>query len=259
MVDGPVIQEARAAAAAFSFLTRLPLPTHSREESWRADLARAPRYFPLVGAAIGAVTGASFYALSLVVPASVAAALALAIEALLTGAFHEDALADFCDAFGGGTTPEQVRAILKDSRIGSYGALGLGLGILVRWSALTALAPMLALLALIFAGALARFCAVAVMRFVPPAADRPSLAKDIGARPSIAALAIAMGFAFLAMAPAMLHSAYQAALAVLLTLLAVTRIAALMRRKVGGSVGDGLGAVAFCAQALALAAFGADL
>ncbi len=259
MAEHPLLNELRALSAGIGFLTRLPPPLQSTQESWRGDLARAPRYFPLIGAGIGALTGLVFWGLCFVLPPLLAAALALALEALITGAFHEDAFADFCDAFGGGHTSERVRDILKDSRIGAYGALGLGLGVLIRWTALTALAPGFAITACVAAGALARMGAVSAMRALAPAPNRESLAKDIGAQPSWTATAFALILCALCITPAVWASPTNTALAVALSLAPFAIITAMMRKKLGGSVGDGLGAIAFAVQALALTAFAARL
>ena len=110
-------------AAAFIFFTRLPL--------WRAIEVPASCYkrivpcWPLTGWFTAAVTAGILYAVSLLVPVPVAVLSALAGRLLLTGALHEDGLSDFLDGFGGGGTPERILAIMKDSRIGNYGTIGL--------------------------------------------------------------------------------------------------------------------------------------
>jgi cobalamin synthase len=126
-------RQGHAAITAVQFLTRLPLPGGMNQPpSDRTLLVDAVAYFPLVGALIGLVTGWLVWAAATVWPIGLAVVLAVAVEAVLTGAFHEDAVADCCDAFGGGWTREQVLHILKDSRVGSFGVLGLGLALAVR-------------------------------------------------------------------------------------------------------------------------------
>jgi len=109
-------------AAAFQFLTRLPL-------NWLAykpdALPRAIKYFPLVGLAVGAAAAALYRLLSAHLPIAVVAILIVLFSTLMTGGMHEDGLADAADAFGGGWDRQQILAIMKDSRIGSYGALAL--------------------------------------------------------------------------------------------------------------------------------------
>src|SRR5687767_10570761 len=109
--------------AAVQFLTRLPLATDSPVTP--KALQRSPIFFPLVGAFIGLFTASVVGVACLVWPIWIAVLLALAIELRLTGAIHEDGVADFCDAFGGGWSREEILLILKDSRIGTYGALGI--------------------------------------------------------------------------------------------------------------------------------------
>jgi adenosylcobinamide-GDP ribazoletransferase len=109
-------------AAAFQFLTRLPL-------NWLPytpdALPRAAKYFPLVGLAVGAAAAGLYCLLSAHLPITVIAFVIVLFSTLVTGGLHEDGLADAADAFGGGWNREQVLAIMKDSRIGSYGALAL--------------------------------------------------------------------------------------------------------------------------------------
>ena len=109
--------------AAFIFFTRLPLwrMHEPPRESYRAVV----EFWPLTGWLTGAVTAAVIYFGSFVFPYAIAVIMALAARVLLTGALHEDGLADFFDGFGGGTSRERTLAIMKDSRIGSYGVIGL--------------------------------------------------------------------------------------------------------------------------------------
>ncbi|MCC6920517.1 MAG: adenosylcobinamide-GDP ribazoletransferase [Alphaproteobacteria bacterium] len=256
MAETAVRREGRAFLSAIGFLTRVRVPA-GPADTWRADLARAPRYFPLVGGLIGALTGLAFWACCHVVPVPLAAALALVFEALLTGAFHEDALADYCDAFGGGQTSARVLEILKDSRLGSYGALGLGLGVLVRWSAMAALPLGLIIPACMAAGAIGRFGAVLAMRLLPPAPARESLSKDVGARISDRAVVFSTGLAVLASVPALLVAPVAVFVGIGLAVLPLAYICRAMKRVAGGAVGDGLGAITYIAQALCLVAFAA--
>jgi adenosylcobinamide-GDP ribazoletransferase len=109
-------------AAAFQFLTRLPLNRLAYEPD---SLPRAAKYFPLVGLAVGAAEAGLYRLLSTHLPIAVVALLIVLFSTLMTGGLHEDGLADAADAFGGGWNRQQVLAIMKDSRIGSYGSLAL--------------------------------------------------------------------------------------------------------------------------------------
>lgn len=137
-IAGMAARQARALVAGVTFLTRIP-PPRAREHD-ADDLARSSAYFPVIGLVVG-LAGATAFAIGarLWTPL-IAAALSTACTVRLTGALHEDALADSFDAFGGGWTTEQVLAILKDSRIGSYGAVGLVLVLALKLGALAALA-----------------------------------------------------------------------------------------------------------------------
>ena len=123
---------------ALQFLTRAPTP---RTLAFSPDrLTAAVRYYPAVGLLIGAVVGFVFWAAAIVFPPLIAVLLSTAAGVLLTGAFHEDGLADTFDGVGGGVDAEKALAIMKDSRIGAYGALALGLVMAVKIATLTILA-----------------------------------------------------------------------------------------------------------------------
>lgn len=117
--------EIRLFFTALMFFTRLPSP------AWvgysEAYLNQSGRYFPLVGLIVGGIGAGVFWAANLIWPASVAIVLSMMATALVTGAIHEDGFADSCDGFGGGWTKDQVLSIMKDSRVGVFGIIGLGL------------------------------------------------------------------------------------------------------------------------------------
>lgn len=144
--------------AAVTFLTRVPLGA-----SPSADLSRAAPWFPTVGALIGALlTGV--YALGYrLLPSLLVAVVAVVVGIVITGAFHEDGLADSFDAIGSGATGEAGLAIMRDSRLGTYGTTALVVSVLWRAIALGSLEPELALVALVGAHSLARAGAVALM------------------------------------------------------------------------------------------------
>lgn len=245
---------------AVQFLTRLPVLGTARltADEVAVGLVRAVGWFPLVGALIGAVTAGVALAASNLWPAVVAVVIALAFEARLTGAFHEDAVADFCDAFGGGMTPEDVRRIMKDSRVGSYGAVGLMLAIGLRAAlmiaALQSLAPMFAAVAIVAAATFGRLVVVVLMTIVVPSPGGGGLAKDVASGVGIKVLPFAvltslpglMTFAVLRPVPLM------AAVAMAGVFLIWFR--ALLLRRIGGSTGDCLGFSAYAGQLILLLA-----
>jgi adenosylcobinamide-GDP ribazoletransferase len=245
---------------ALQFLTRVPVPLLDRLEpvQVQAGLVRAVGWFPLVGTFIGAVTAASLLGLAQLLPLAVAAIIALILEARLTGAFHEDAVADFCDAFGGGYTAEDVRRIMKDSRIGSYGALGLGLAVALRAVLLMSLPvaeqPLWSAAAIIGSACFARLVVVAAMAFIPPVPTGTGLAKDIGGGVNARTLLTGLLTAAPVLAAlALLHWPSLLGAGVLAALFLIWLRGMLMRR-IGGSTGDCLGFAAYAGQLIALVA-----
>lgn len=229
---------------AVAFLTRLPIPSHV------ARGAPSAWAWPLAGALVGLLGAApAAAALWLGMGPGVAAALALLAQAAATGGLHEDGLADCADGFWGGRTRERRLEIMRDSRVGSFGALALALGVLLRWSALSALlataGPWGALAA---AGALSRWPMAWVLAALPSA--RPEgLARLIGPP---ARTTLAIGGA-LALATSLLAGpdGLGAALAVLLASGAWMGVA---RAKIGGQTGDVCGAAQQVSEAAALLA-----
>ncbi len=231
--------------AAFGLLTRLPLPQIQITPSPRAAWA-----WPVVGATIGALAAAAASAaLTLSIPAGVAAAIALGMAAMLTGGLHEDGLADTFDGLFGGATRDKRLAIMKDSRIGSYGTLALVLITLMRWSALTALiAADQHWAGLIAAGALSR-APMAVLIATLPNARGTGLSHMTGSPPQgavAAALVIAAAFGILCTGMAIIGMATLAAIA-------TWALARLSRARIGGQTGDILGASQQLAETAALA------
>ncbi|MGI3778496.1 MAG: adenosylcobinamide-GDP ribazoletransferase [Janthinobacterium lividum] len=231
-------------AEAVVLLTRVPVP-------WRfvPSPSASPWAYPVAGALLGAATGATA-ALggALGLPPASSAGWALAATLLLTGALHEDGLADTADGLGGGRTPERRLAIMRDSRIGSFGALALALSVGLRWSALASLqgagqGAWHIVAATMAAGALAR-CAMLLPMRLPPA--RPDgLGASLGqVRPT----SIAAGWAFGAALALALLPASQAALSLLLAAVAGVLLARTGRRALGGRTGDLLGATEQAAE-----------
>ena len=234
------------------FLTRVPLPLAPPAKA--EELSRAAAFFPLVGGFVGLLTAAVAWAGGHLWPMALAILVALAFEALLTGGFHEDAVADFFDAFGGGWTREDVLRILKDSRIGSFGALALGLVVALRAGALIALDPALLFPALLASAAVGRWAGLFFMALLPPASDRQALSKDVGpgvgfSQVLLGTLWILPGLAWLAW----LRPWHALAAAAALVLLFVVFYRLLVRR-IGGVTGDCLGALCYFAQIAVLLA-----
>ena len=124
---------------ALTFFSRIPMPTSLPYSEQRMN--HAGRYFALVGLLIGLLLTVCLMTISLVLPLSISLLITIIMGTLLTGAFHEDGLADTVDGLGGGYTVEQRLTIMKDSRLGTYGALALILSVLLRYELLLALIP----------------------------------------------------------------------------------------------------------------------
>jgi len=237
-----------------SFFTRLPVRTLPRAPDFR----RIGWAAPLAGALIGAAGGLTLVAArGASLPSLVAATLAVGVEALLTGALHEDGLADVADGFGGGRDREAKLAILRDSRIGSYGATALGLTLLLRVASVAALSRPSSLAgaaALVLAGALARGAALAPLAWLAPAradgAGASAGALGLGAmRPvaaTLAVLAVGLGLVELGVVRALFAGVVAAA--------ATRLFIAVARAHIGGQTGDVCGAAAAIAEAAALVA-----
>src|ERR1051326_1515137 len=217
---------------ATAFLTRIPMP--HPEGARPPNFGRMQRVFPLIGAAIGALVGLAYLGLLLIgLPVLAAAALALGASALLTGALHEDGLADVADGFGGGRDRDAKLEIMRDSRLGTYGALILMVSFVAKLAALATLPPALAAAHALGRGVLP------LMALNLPYARNEGLAANAG-RPDFAT---ATGSAALALIIALLALPWTAALAAALAAGAVAlALSVLAQRQIGGQTGDVLGA-----------------
>lgn len=222
---------------AIGFCTRLPQPQMAVSDS---ALARAAWALPLAGLVVG-IAGAAVYALArrLGLPPWPASALAVAATLLVTGALHEDGLADTADGFGGGALREQKLTIMRDSRIGAYGVCALALALILRVAALASFGNgHLAVWALIASHVGAR-AAVPFLMLLPPARS-DGLSHDAG-RPPAEALAAAAAIGFVIVAFCLYPGR---AIVALIALAVVTGVMAwLTSRQIEGQTGDVLGAL----------------
>ena len=224
-------------ALSLVFFTRLPLPAFDFRGR---TLAQAIWAAPIAGLAV-ALVGALVYALACAcgLAAGPCAALALGSTMLATGALHEDGLSDVADGFGGGSTRDKKLEIMRDSRIGSYGAAALGLSLLIRWSALAELGGTAhALSALIAAHMASRGLAGAFMHLLPPARADGLAAGAGSVTAETAALGAALGAAAL-----LLLGVGGAVTTALLLAVVFFAFRALSLRQIGGHTGDTVGAL----------------
>jgi len=222
---------------AAGFLTRLPVP---RVASASGDLARASWAFPLIGIVVGAAGGVVFaIADHLGLPMLACGLLAVATTMLLTGALHEDGLADSADGLGGGDASTAL-AIMRDSRIGSFGVLALILSVGLRGAALAGIADRtLVFHALIAAHAVSRGLLPMVMLWFDPARVDGLGATAGRPNPPIATAAAAIGLLLALLALGIGRGLFASVLAGI----AAVAVAQLARRRLGGYTGDVLGAV----------------
>ncbi len=243
----------RLLLVAIQFYSRIPIA--GRVAAWmgwdHAWLAKATRYFPLVGVLVASLTAFVYAMCGLWLPHGVALLLAMAAGLLLTGAFHEDGFADFCDGFGGGATPERTLEIMHDSRIGAYGAIGVAMLLLLRFEALDSVDPSWIGVSMVTAAAFSRGCAVLIMATMPYArVAETSKAKPVAQHvaPMDAGIALA-----LAVLPALAASWWTGSpgifgTAAALAIAATFAMRRLLRRRLAGYTGDCLGAVQCVAE-----------
>jgi adenosylcobinamide-GDP ribazoletransferase len=230
-----------AARAALTFLTRLPLAGSPDQ----ADLARGTVYFPLVGTLIGALGAGVYWLATMLWPSSIAIILAVATTVLATGALHEDGLADFADGFGGGWTPEQVLAIMKDSRIGSYGMIALTLVLLAKLAALNALTRIDVVRALIAAHTIARWAPLPLLLHLPYVRAEGGTATPFAGGVPVRRFIIASITTLAVLAATLGLRAIPVVIAGAIVTAALGRYT---WRRIGGITGDVLGATAQCVE-----------
>jgi adenosylcobinamide-GDP ribazoletransferase len=228
---------------ALQFLTRVPIRLSDPPE-----LTRCVPWFPFVGGLIGLAVGGAAAGLAELVPMAVAAAVAIVAGVLITGAFHEDGLADTADAFGGGWTREQRLHILGDPLHGSYGVAAMCGTIVVRILCVASLAPAPAFAGLVAAHAIGRSAAVGTMATFPLAtADGLGAGYATGLSRRRAVVGILSGVTIAALATGWWVGPLAAA-----GVAAAVAVGVLGLRKIGGVTGDVLGAVEQVTECLVL-------
>jgi len=229
-------REFRALWSALLYFTRLPLPCPVTYEP--EDLRRAAGYWPLIGLLVGLVVGGGYVLSSRLLPADIAAGLALTAGILLTGAMHEDGLADVCDGLGGGATKQRALEIMKDSSTGVFGAIGLIVSLGLRWRLLVELPPAQIIALTVAAHTTSRAAACALLAAQDYVREGPSKARPLAQRMHRGrlALVLALGLAPLAFLPALYWFGTVGPAAAVLVL------GLWFHRRLGGYTGDCLGA-----------------
>ncbi len=228
--------------AAAQFLTIVPAKSS-------ASAAEGAVFFPLIGAGIGAAAGALGIAAGRLFPPAIAALFALLFLVTITGALHEDGLADVFDAFRAGRSPQRIHVILKDSSIGVFGALALLIITLLRWQSMALLGRM-AIPALAAAVGASRGAMVALAYLREPAGEGLGRTFWAELRPSIGAAAALQGAALPFLCGVKAGSA-----ALVANAIAVLAARAYFHRRIGGVTGDCLGALCQISETLLLLIF----
>lgn len=219
---------------AVGFLTRIPMLV--RVDYSQPLMNQSSVYFPLVGLMLGALYAGLYALLAVWWSPLISVLLVLAFHLWITGAFHEDGMADSVDGLGGGYTVERRLAIMKDSRIGTYGAAALVLVLLLKVVVLVAVSPVW--LGLLVAPAVSRLTPLCLMRWLPYVTDPDtSKSKPVAEGFSRERLAVA------AIAVALLVLVFQVAMAALLAVALVVVVwGTMLKKNLGGYTGDALGA-----------------
>jgi len=230
---------------ALALLTRLPIAAPF------ARGAAAAWAWPLAGLAVALIAAlVAALAAAFDLPVGIIAGLVLATQIFVTGALHEDGLADSADGLWGGQSRARRLEIMKDSRIGTYGVLALGLSLLIRWAALVPLIAGHGLTGALIAAAMLSRAPMAVLAAALPNARGAGLAQSVG-RPSRDTALLAVGVALIG---ALLAIGWGLLAPLFWVALATIALAALAKAKIGGQTGDILGASQQLAEAAALVA-----
>lgn len=233
---------------ALQFFTRIPVT--GRLAEWvgysPAMLRASAAHFPAVGWVVGAIGALALAGALALWPPLVAAVLCSVVTVLVTGAFHEDGLADVADGLGGASTRERALEIMKDSRIGAFGAIAVVLALGLKFALLAALAgqgAFVACAALLAAHVLSRLAPLAVMRASPYVGGEGGKSKPMADAVSGTAVFVAVLWALPAAALLVVAGGVVNGVAALAaTALVALFMVRLLRRRLGGFTGDGLGA-----------------
>jgi adenosylcobinamide-GDP ribazoletransferase len=238
-----LLHQLRLFFTALQFFTRLPIPRWvGFEPQW---LHHASRYFPAVGVVVGVMCSAVYAAAQAVWPQAVAVLLSTIAGIYLTGAFHEDGFADTCDGLGGGMTPQRVLDIMKDSRIGAYGAIGIALMLALKCTVLASLPAHQVVASLMLAHPLSRLAAAALIWRLDYAKDegksKPLAQQMSGGEFLIACVTVALAALLLTGSGWLSWHAFAAS--VVAAAAAGVWLARKFVQRLGGYTGDCLGAV----------------
>jgi adenosylcobinamide-GDP ribazoletransferase len=227
--------------SAIQFLTRIPVPAHPYEAD---SLSRSVKFFPLVGVIVGGSAALLHMLVVPHLPGAIAALVVLVFLVAVTGCLQEDGLADVADGFGGGRDREQILAILRDSRIGSYGGVALALSLLSRVLLLSSIPITLVAPYLIAAHVLCRWTVLPLSYFLPPARpETPEGADGQGARiAKLTSTGTLIGGTIFSLATAALLLRTRAIAPIIVVTVLTLITGSYYKRRIGGITGDCFGA-----------------
>ncbi len=228
---------------ALQFYSRIPIPRWiGFDPAWQAP---ANRYLPAVGLVVGGLIALVYSGAAWIWPQPVAVIFSMVFGIYLTGAFHEDGLADTCDGFGGGTRVERILEIMKDSRIGAYGAMGIFLVLALKAASLMHMSSSLVPIVLLLAHTLSRFAALTVICRLNYARTE-SKGKAMAAHPGTLGYLVAFGTMLVVCVAAVAGgwlSVEMIGAGILAASLSTWWMARAFSRRLGGYTGDCLGAI----------------
>ena len=233
------MRELKLFFTALMFITRIPVP------KWvgysESNLNKCNRYFPLVGVVVGGFGGLVYWLSLFLFSNEIAIVLSVASTILLTGAFHEDGFADVCDGFGGGWTKDKILTIMKDSRVGAYGMIGMILILLLKFYILNTLQGHILIPALIAGHSMSRAFAVSTMYSLPYVReDELSKSKPVTKNLHIFDLWVAM---IIGLSSLLLFQNWKIYLVIIPLLIAKFWLEKYFKKWIGGYVGDCLGTI----------------
>lgn len=229
---------------AFNLLTTLPIPA---PKDWQpGDSGRAGGWYPLIGLVLGSMVAGVFYLTSLAFPPLVVSGVSLAVWVCLTGGLHLDGLADCCDGLWHASNPRRRLEIMKDPHLGAFGAIGLGMALLLKFAMLSSLAPERAILTILLAASLGRW--VILLAGLQPLARSGGMGADFAA--GLHKSSLAWGAIIPLTLTALLG--WHGLFALVLTLLAVVGLLRFVRDRIGGVTGDVFGLLVEVVEILVL-------
>ncbi|MDT8418063.1 MAG: adenosylcobinamide-GDP ribazoletransferase [Lutibacter sp.] len=222
---------------AMMFFTRIPCPKwidHSPE-----ILNKSTKYFSLVGIIVGSYGALTYWMISFILPENIALFLSMIATIWITGAFHEDGFADVCDGFGGGFTKEKILTIMKDSRLGTYGTIGLVSMLATKYLALSAF-PNQLLITLIAGHSISRFISTILLYLYPYVRDDlTSKAKPMAHALKVSSLIIN---GIIGLLPLFFYNSYWIFLAIIPPFISMLFMGRFFKKWIGGQTGDCAGA-----------------